>query len=75
MAPAKELPVLPINVLNMELENWQSDWANEYKPCAQHDSGQANWSTEPRRKLTRCCGQDRPHPPSPFTVQSTTQPL
>ncbi|KAH8724429.1 hypothetical protein GQ44DRAFT_727785 [Phaeosphaeriaceae sp. PMI808] len=51
----------------------ESDWVDEHEPHAQHDSGQAQWSTEPSRKLMRCCGQDRPHPPPPLLVRSTVQ--
>jgi hypothetical protein len=73
MSPATEPPVSDITVQLMELGDWESDWVDGHEPHAQQDSAQAQWSTEPRRKLLRCCGQDRPHPPLPCTVRPTVQ--
>ena len=70
-SPATDPPVSSITVQLMELEDWESDWVDAHEPHAQHNSGDAQWSTEPRRRLMRCCGQDRPHPPAPLSVQST----
>ncbi|USP77806.1 hypothetical protein yc1106_05080 [Curvularia clavata] len=69
-SPATEPPVSSITVRLMELEDWESDWVDAHEPHAQHDSGDAQWSTEPRTKLMRCCGQRRPYPPAPLLVQS-----
>lgn len=55
----------------MELEDWESDWADAHEPHTQHDSGDAQWSSEPRRRLMRCCGEDRPHTRARLSVQST----